>query len=59
MKGEKKFSYLLLFVSVLFLIGSLFIVDFKDLTITSPGGYPILIAVLCLLCTAFLLRTKT
>ena len=50
MKGEKKFSVVLLLVSLLFLVGSLFIVPFKDLTITSPGGYPIFIAVLCVLC---------
>lgn len=53
MKGEKKFSVLLLCLSVLFLIGSFFIVDFKDLTITSPGGYPIFIAVLCVLCALY------
>ena len=53
MKGEKKFSILLLLISVLFLIGSLFIVDFKDLTITSPGGYPIFIAVITVLCALY------
>lgn len=58
MKGEKKFSILLLLISVLFLIGSLFIVDFKNLTITSPGGYPILISVVTVLCALYVVFVK-
>lgn len=48
MKGEKKYTYLMVVVSLVFLIGSLFIVPFSELTATSPGGYPIFIAVICL-----------
>jgi len=49
MKGEKIFSCIILALAVLFLIGSLFIVPFKDLTITSPAGYAIFMSVLCVI----------
>lgn len=49
MKGEKIFTYLMVVVSLIFLVGSLFIVPFKELTVTSSGGYPIFIAVICLI----------
>lgn len=48
MKGEKLFSYLMAAASLMFLIGSLFIVPFDELTASSSGGYPIFISVLCL-----------
>lgn len=48
MKGEKKFTYLMVAVSLIFLIASLLIVPFSELSATSPGGYPIFISIICL-----------
>lgn len=48
MKGERLFSYIMAAASLLFLIGSLLIVPFDELTASSSGGYPIFISVLCL-----------
>jgi hypothetical protein len=56
MKGEKIFTYLMVVASAAFLVGSLFIVPFDELTVSSSGGYPIFISILCLilaLITAF------
>lgn len=58
MKGEKQFSYIILAVSVLFLIGSLFIVPFCDLTITSPAGYAIFMSVLCVIISCVIVFGK-
>lgn len=48
-KGERIFSYICLGISVLFIIGSFFIVPIKELSVSSPGGYPIFASVLCLI----------
>ena len=48
-KSDKLFALFTLIVSVVFFLGSLFIVPFNELSITSPGGYPILISVICLI----------
>ncbi|MGN0203617.1 MAG: tripartite tricarboxylate transporter TctB family protein [Coprococcus sp.] len=48
MKGEKIFTYIMLAVSVALVIGSLFIVPFDELTVSSPGGYPVFVSILCL-----------
>ena len=49
MLRDRIFSVIALAVALLFLVGALGIVPFEQLTITSPGGYPILIAVLCVI----------
>lgn len=49
MKGEKIFTYIMLAISVLLLIGSLFIVPFDELTVSSPGGYPVFISFACVI----------
>lgn len=49
MKGEKVFSYIMVLVSAAFLIGSLLIVPFSELTASSSGGYAIFISVICLI----------
>jgi hypothetical protein len=49
MKGEKIFSYIMVLVSAAFLIGSLLIVPFSELTASSSGGYAIFISVICLI----------
>ena len=58
MKGEKYFSYIILILSVLFFIGSLRIVPFKELTITSPAGYAIFISALCILVSCVIVFGK-
>ena len=49
MKGDRIFACVMLAVAVAFLLCSLGIVPFGELSITSPGGYPILISTLCVL----------
>lgn len=46
MKGEKKFSYLMVMITVVLFLGALRIVSFEELTISSPGGYPSFIGLL-------------
>lgn len=58
MKGERYFSYIILALSALFLIGSLFIVPFNELTITSPAGYAIIISALCLIVSCVIVFGK-
>lgn len=48
MKGAKLFSYLMVAVSIAFLVGSLLIVPFDELTASSSGGYPVFISAICL-----------
>ena len=58
MNGERYFSYIILALSVLFLIGSLFIVPFNELTITSPAGYAIFMSALCLIVSCVIVFGK-
>lgn len=53
-KGEKLFSYILLAFSALCIVGSLFIIPFNELTMSSPGGYPIFVAGLCFVFAAII-----
>ncbi len=46
-KDIKTFCWVCLGVSLLFLIGAFQIVPISELSATSPGGYPIFIAVIC------------
>lgn len=45
-KSEKYFSAILMLVAVFFLVGSLSITSLSQLSLTSPGGYPVFIALL-------------
>ena len=49
MNGDRNFAVITLLVSLALLAGSLLIVPMEELSITSPGGYPILISVLCVI----------
>lgn len=46
-KDTKIFCWACLGVSLLFLIGALQIIPIAELSATSPGGYPVFIAILC------------
>ena len=58
MKGEKNFIYIILALSVLFLIGSLTILPFKEITITSPAGYAIFMSILCVIVSCVIVFGK-
>jgi hypothetical protein len=49
MKGEKIFAYIMIIASIAFLVGSLRIVPFSELTVSSSGGYAIFISIFCLI----------
>lgn len=49
MKGAKIFSIFWLLMSLIFFVGSFFLVPMNEITVTSPAGYPIFISVLCLI----------
>lgn len=51
-KGEKIFSYVLLALSAVCIIGAFFIVPISELTVSSPGGYPVFVACLCFVLAA-------
>lgn len=53
MKGAKVFSVFWLLMSLIFFIGSFFLVPMEEITVTSPAGYPIFISALCLIFSAF------
>lgn len=56
-KDAKIFGWICVAVSALFLIGALTIVPFEELSPVSPGGYPIFIAILCLIFSVILMVT--
>lgn len=53
MKGAKIFSFCWLCLSLIFFIGSFFMIPINEITVTSPAGYPIFISFLCLLFSFF------
>ena len=58
MKGEKRFSCLMLIGAVLLLVGTFNIVPLNELTISSPGGYPVFIGLLAVALAALIVFGK-
>ena len=56
MKGAKAFAIFWMILSLVFFIGSFFLVPMDEITVTSPAGYPIFISVLCLIFSILVFR---
>ena len=57
--SSKIFGYVCLAVSLLFLAGALTIIPISELSPTSPGGYPVFIAVVCVIFGVLIALDKT